>query len=114
MEKVTLTSPFKALEFEAIKFNDGSISVNDFTYVYDQKTHCYLIPAYLFDFRETLTVSEAAKEFNVSQARIFALTKSNKIEHIRNKSTVVIFKDSLKSYFETRKNGRPRKEVNDA
>lgn len=113
-----MTDPFSGIDFRAVQESDFTIiAIHPLTgeairMQYDSNTKTFMLPAHVFDQVETLTFSEAAKELNVSRARVSAAVKNGRLpfKQLPNGSKMIL-KSDLESYNETKTIGRPRKET---
>lgn len=121
MKKIMLTCPLTGCEFE-LKIMDNHILpftkatthhplIHQPIEIYMNEHFELCIPYKYFEHLETLTPIEAASVLGVTRQRISQIINDNVIpSHIINGSPVLL-KTDVVSYLETRKTGRPAKEV---
>lgn len=117
MKEIILTDPFSGIDFQAVQESDYTIiAIHPLTgeairMQYDSNTACFMLPAHAFDMVETLTFADAAREMNVSRARISDAVKRGRLpfKRLPNGSKMILKRD-LQTYNETKAVGRPKKE----
>lgn len=115
MERITLTCPLTGVPFQALKYETGNLTVTN--PITGKAQHipeingCYQIRKEFFEDLDVMTADDAANVLDVSNARITALCQAGKLEHVKLPVSLYINRKSVDEYEQTRKNGRPRKEV---
>ena len=117
MRKKSFTCPFTGCAFDATIDKDKNLYVkhpitqNMHVIKFDPFMECYEVPEGLFDYIETVSLRQAAEILGVSRQRISDIAANATIQaKTANGQTVFTLSDVLK-YKETRKTGRPRKDV---
>ena len=117
MHKISLTCPFTGCKFDATIDKDKTLyikhPITDEMHIvkYDAFMESYEVPARLFDFIETVSMSEAAEILGVTRQRMSAIAANDTIPaKTANGQTVFKLLNVLK-YKETRKTGAPRKDA---
>lgn len=114
MQKITMTCPFTGVEFEALKYADGSLIVqNPLTgknvrVGYNRPANRYLVDTHQFKHIETVSSAKAAEMLGVSRARISAIVKDDTIPHYTVNGAHVFLVSDIINYAENRTNGRPK------
>ena len=104
MEKVMITCPFTGLEFEALKYADGSIVTSnkitgeEIQLTYNPSIKKYMLSGSLLKHVPLVTMEECANELGVSKPRVSALIKKNRLQTVRPGAVVYITKDSMLDY----------------
>ena len=119
--EIILTDPFTGIDFTAMQYDDKTIVAihpltgESITMPYDRRTRTFMLPAYVMEHIETVSLSQAARELHTSAQRVSAACKSGKIpfKKLPNGAKMIV-KNDLQFYAETRKVGRPRKENGNA
>ena len=120
-KEIILTDPFTGIDFTAVQYDDNSIVAihpltgESITMPYDRHTKTFMLPAYVMNHIETLSLSQAAKELQTSLQCVSVACKSGRIpfKKLPNGAKMIV-KDDLDYYAEMRKVGRPRKENGNA
>lgn len=113
MKELKLTSPFTGQQFNAIDFDDSIIIINPLTgdsYSFKKLGNAITIPLELFNYKETVSFSEAARILEVSRPRITEIAQKDIIPFYRLGNKKVFLKSDVLKYKELRKLGRPNKE----
>ena len=119
MKQVLLTDPFTGIDFTAIRYDDKTIiAIHPLTgetirLPYDFESNAFMLPAHVMKHIDAVTLTEAAEELNVSLQRVSTACKTGKIamKTLPNGSKMIL-RDDLRNYKKNRKNGRPRKDIN--
>ena len=118
MKNIILTDPFTGIDFNAWSFDDESIiAIHPLTgetikASYDQAQKHFMIPIEAFEHIDTVTMKDAADYMNVSIQVVSNACKTGKlpVKHLPSGSKMIVKHDLIR-YNETKKIGRPRKDV---
>lgn len=122
MEKYTFTDPFTGISFNALVNHDGNkliamhpLTGASFEVAYDPKNDALTIPAKMFGLIETFTLKQAAEFMNVTIQTVSNACKAGTIPTcILPNGEKVIVRSVLEYYNSNKKNGRPKKEAQNA
>ena len=121
MKQVLLTDPFTGIDFTAVRYDDYTLlAIHPLTgetikLPYDANTHSFTLPAEVMKHVDACTLTQAAKELDISLQRVSTACKSGKIpmKTLPNGSKMIL-RDDLNHYKDNKKVGRPRKDNNNA
>ena len=118
MQEIILTDPFTGIDFTALRYDDKTIVAihpltgESITMPYDNRCHTFMLPASAMKHIDAVTYMQAAKELDTSVQRVSVACKNGKIPFKKlPNGAKMILRDDLMHYAQTRKVGRPRKEI---
>lgn len=101
-----LTDPLTGLEFTALSDKDGNLTVQTafdgvVTFNYNEVDGTYKVPAYIFTYRQNLSLNECARLLDVSKVRVSRLCANGTLKSVKVGNALVIDKKSALEYRST-------------
>lgn len=97
------TDPITGIDFKGLTDNWGNITVdtafNGLTILkYDEVAGTYTVPAYLLQYRPTMTLNECAEYLGVSKVRVSRMCSNGTLMAVKIRGSLVIDAESAEHY----------------
>lgn len=89
------TDPITGIDFTGLVDKEGNITVDTAFYgpamlKYDEVAGTYTVPAYLLQYRPTMTLNECAEYLGVSRVRVSRMCSNGSLKSIKIRGSLVI------------------------
>lgn len=89
------TDPITGIDFTGLADNEGNITVDTAfngpaMLKYDEIAGTYTVPAYLLQYRPTMTLNECAEYLGVSRVRVSRMCSNGSLKSVKIRGSLVI------------------------
>ena len=89
------TDPITGIDFKGLTDNQGNITVDTAfngpaMLKYDEVAGTYTVPAYLLQYRPTMTLNECAEYLGVSRVRVSRMCSNGSLKSVKIRGSLVI------------------------
>lgn len=89
------TDPITGIDFTGLVDNEGNITVDTAfngpaMLKYDEVAGTYTVPAYLLQYRTTMTLNECAEYLGVSRVRVSRMCSNGSLKSVKIRGSLVI------------------------
>lgn len=89
------TDPITGIDFTGLADNEGNITVDTAfngpsMLKYDEVAGTYTVPAYLLQYRPTMTLNECAEYLGVSRVRVSRMCSNGSLKSVKIRGSLVI------------------------
>lgn len=89
------TDPITGIDFTGLVDNEGNITVDTAfngpaMLKYDEVAGTYTVPAYLLQYRPTMTLNECAEYLGVSRVRVSRMCSNGSLKSVKIRGSLVI------------------------